>query len=514
MKCRLDLRPLIVLYFVPLAGCFSYHRSEAAPRDPEPLAADAWPVFDPSPLAPLLEMPEEIVLYEFDRDVLRSARPDISDERLDAMIAATQPELTSARLEPHGLVRFWSYRDRPRSRGGRDGFLLLDRRLENFVRDGQFLSPGVAAHEQELRRIRSSAGDQGGGFAAVFLRMYGITINGFADEWQWEDGIGLGLPRADQDQPVGLIVHISSLIENRYEHQVLRRMMAYGWAVAHMDSDIFVDGPNALAAAERSAERSRRFRELEESEPNDLRERVKAENRVYTRQEIRQMGEASLRRWEQVNQELPRLDMGFEITPETDLQRLGALIAGTVDTRLAEHAFAAEVLVRESEARMPSLSERPVVVMGFSAGAMAAPTVAARIRELYPDRKVLLVMVGGGASLLDIAHGSSLTSGGIRLKPISGAEPTPDQIAEVKRAYESATRLDPIKAAAAIRTVPVLHIYASRDSVVPTSAAVTFNTVHGSVDRLVHHGNHDTLFYFLSQQAGRVRSWLRSHGVE
>lgn len=35
----------------------------------------------------------------------------------------------------------------------------------------------------------------------------------------------------------------------------------------------------------------------------------------------------------------------------------------------------------------------------------------------------------------------------------------------------------------------------------------------GSVDRLVHRGNHDTLFYFMAQHAGRVRSWLRAHGV-
>jgi hypothetical protein len=29
----------------------------------------------------------------------------------------------------------------------------------------------------------------------------------------------------------------------------------------------------------------------------------------------------------------------------------------------------------------------------------------------------------------------------------------------------------------------------------------------------VHRGTHNTLFFFINGQAGRMRSWLRSHGA-
>lgn len=493
-------------------GCFSYHRATGDPLPVEPLAADAWPAFEPDGLDTLMLTPDEMVTFEFDRETINLFVDDLSDEDFDSMVDSTVRNLRSAEIQQHGLVRFWSYPEKANRRIKAGSWFSFDDRLERFAWDGQYLTASTASHERARREVNPngplSAWTDG------FLKMYGIQQTEFTDRWQIDDGIGLGLPDTVPESPTGLIVHLTSLIENEYEYDVIRRMESYGWAVSHVATNIFVNGPESINAYARAAERNRRFKELRDARSDDPSEVVKREGRVFTRAEIERLGQIATEVWEQVDQELPRLDKGFEIHPDTDLDERAALIARAVDTRLAEHAYAAEVLVAETERQFPVLVGRPVVIMGFSAGALAAPTVAARLHQMNPERPILVILIGGGASVLDIADDSTLTSGGINLQPVSGPEPTTAQLSELRSAYAQHTRLDPIHAMAALRDTPVLHIYASGDTVVPTDAAERLNSVHGRVDRVVHFGNHDTLFFFLNSQPGRIRSWLRTHGIE
>jgi pimeloyl-ACP methyl ester carboxylesterase len=220
---------------------------------------------------------------------------------------------------------------------------------------------------------------------------------------------------------------------------------------------------------------------------------------------------------ERIRKELPDPPTGFEIHPgdcAAELRALGVRIADAVDTRLAEHAYAAEALIAAINDMHPELIDRPVVVIGFSAGALAAPAVAARLHEAFPERPLRLVLVGGGGDLLTMARTSTLTNGGITLRPADGPDPTPEQIEILQSAYEARVRLDPVKSVAALRAIPMLHVYASNDTIVPTAGAERVNAAHAGNARLIHRGDHDTLFFFLGSQAGPVRSWLRSTGVE
>lgn len=512
MTRRIPHTFVVLITAVFQAGCFSYHRADRDALPVMPLGENAWPAIDTEGLDALIKTPKEMVTFEFDRKTVSQFIDGLSEDDFESMVDSTVRDLRTAEIQRHGLVRFWSYRDKPARTIKAGSWFTFDDRLERFAWDGQYLTAPTARHERLSREL-----DPGGpirAFVDAFLNMYGVRQSNFPDRWQLDDGIGLGLPDTVDERPKGLIVHLTSLIENKYEYDVLRRMESYGWAVSHVATDIFVSGPGSLDADARNAERNRRFEELRDAHPDDPRTAAKRENRILTRDELDRMGQTSKVVWERVDQELPRLDTGFEIYPDTDIDALAAIIAEAVDTRLGEHAYAAEVLLAETERQFPSLTGRPILVMGFSAGALAAPAVTAHLRELDPERPILMVLIGGGASVLDIADDSTLTSGGINLNPVSGPKPMPTQLSELRSAYIAHARLDPIHSVAALRDVPVLHIYASRDTVVPTGAAERLNAVHGSVDRVVHLGNHDTLFFFLNSQPGRIRSWLRSHGIE
>ncbi len=122
-------------------------------------------------------------------------------------------------------------------------------------------------------------------------------------------------------------------------------------------------------------------------------------------------------------------------------------------------------------------------------------------------------MVGGGGDLLSASIGSVFTDGGIHLEPRDGPEPTQEQLDELVTHYRAASKLDPLTLGPVVRDIPTLHLYATRDTVVPTSTARAFNAAHGRVDRLVHPLNHDTLFLFLPGEAGKIKSWLRQQGL-
>lgn len=152
--------------------------------------------------------------------------------------------------------------------------------------------------------------------------------------------------------------------------------------------------------------------------------------------------------------------------------------------------------------------------MGYSAGSLVSPGVVARLKLVYPDRPIRLVLIGSGGDMITVATNSSFGSGMLSFAPKDGPEPTAEQLEQLRLAYLRSTRLDPLVVAPSISDIPALHLYASHDKAVPTRAALMLNSAHGHVDTLKHYGNHGTLFFFASGQAGKIRSWLRAHGVE
>lgn len=510
---------LLLVALVPgsllLTGCFSYHPASGPALAAVPLAGDDWPEFDTAPIESLAKIPETISRYTLDLERLQPALKNHYADNAELVLAkireAADMPITENRLTEHGLIRAWddfyeSNRETEVSEWSFSG------KLEKFIPNAAFLTADELAWQQERRRSRQDHG------VDVHLDepsapIYGTIGTGETERWELEEGMRLRIPKDVSPDAPGLIIHITSLYENKWEHDTIRRFQAHGWAVAHLDSETNLREPNATEYMRIQDRRRQRTMELD-------RPLVEAETeRIMAGEELKQDARAEFERMrayqDQVNAEFPNIENGFGIKPDTDIPAHAAMIAGKADQKIALHAYAAEAMLSSIDRMYPQLADRPVVVMGFSAGAIVAPTVAARLHEMFPGRTLLLVMVGGGGDLLTISRESDLTDGGIQLIAFySGTRPTDEQIAGLQAAYEQSARLDPLRAAEAIRDIPVLHIYANNDTIVPTPAAERFNAAHGNVDRLVHSGNHGTLFYFVSGQAGKIRSWLRTHGAD
>lgn len=497
MTRRSPLPAIILLAVLALAGCYTSHPARSSAGAPEPLPPDAWPTFETTPLGPLLETPEVIVHAEIDPDKLLKSVRDQGEPAIQALRDKNTDDLIDTNLDAHGLLRVW----RPRFAKPATT-TAIDDRLRFFRQNAQYLTGPAALLQAETERIEREI--IGGDPLEDLARHFGLSPTRARPEWLLDGGVTLGLPETVAQAPPALVIHFTSLIENKYEHAVTDRLAAHGYAIAYLDTSVSIDGPNEreveLVSARRTARRMEIARQNRPEDPDN------------------EPGSAAFRRVSQAaeaaNAEFPPVEDGLQVRPDTDLDALADYIARQVDARLAEQAYAAEALVRACDRLHPTLAGRPVVLMGFSAGALAAPTAAARLHEAFPDRPVLLVLVGGGGDLFAISQQSEVSTGGINLKPADGPPPTDEQIAHLHDRYTSESRLDPLAVAESLRDIPVLHVYATRDTAVPTPAAEAFNAAHGSVDRITHAGNHGTLFYFLPGQAGKIRSWLRAHGAE
>ncbi len=489
---------LIVLVPGSGAGCFSYHRAPEARGDAgrgaEPASClddDAWPRFGTDGLAELMESPDVIVRARVDE----ASMPDgwSGDERSVRIVRAIHSDrIVDRELTGDGLYRAWE-RVHPKAVASR-----VDRW---FDQNASFLTGRSWEWERRIAAARAEVDPE---WRPLSQGVYGLPSTGEAERWGLDAGLKMAVPLEARPDAPGLVVHVTSLMENKHEHRLTNRLRDFGFAAAYLESDPAIDGPDEFERRVRAIERSARRREL----MAEYGRRAHASGRGPV-PEHEAYAWASRRAVE----ELPDLPSGLGVGAGTDADALGRFVAQAADEKIAEHAYAAAALVRASERDHPHLAGRPVVVVGYSAGSFAAPAAAARIRAEHPERPVLLVLVGGGGDLMTVVRGSSLGDRVLPLAPHGAPPPTEEQMSRLHAAYLEHARLDPVRVARAIRGVPTLHLYATADTAVPTAAAEAFNAAHGSVDRLVHRGGHDTLFYFMPQHAGRVRSWLRAHGV-
>lgn len=505
---------VVALGALVLPGCFRYHAARWEAGAASPLALDAWVVPEETEALRALrdETPESYIYAEIDREVMQRQHPHLTESILDLIEAAMDMPINASRIEHGGLVRFWGNNDYSIKHSGTLGSGLFSVKVEQFTTDGSYLS----AAELEWLNARDAIGQDD---SLDKLAGFWVSISGFnrTDEervLKLKEGIRLGLPdpvAEDTPERVGTVLHIASFYENKYEHGLLDRLQGYGWGIAHLDPEITLREPNAIELHTYSTKSRAIRQEWLDQDPEY--QRLKATREGYNDEDLRVLRERYLAAHEAVDGQLVRPRTGFEVFPDTDLQAHGQMIARMVDERLAEHAYAAQALIEESDRTFPDLADKPIVVMGFSAGSLMTPAIAQRLRETFPDRRIAIIMVGGGGDLLSTSIGSTFTDGGIDLEPRDGPKPTQSQLDELVTHYRAASKLDPLTLAPVIRDLPTLHLYAARDTVVPTSSARAFNEAHGHVDRLVHPLNHETLFYFATGEAGRIKSWLRDHGL-
>ena len=254
-----------------------------------------------------------------------------------------------------------------------------------------------------------------------------------------KEGIPICFPPAQQAPPKGLLIHFVAMMGNEYENSVLRALREAGWAIIDIDSN-------------------------------------------------------------------PRLMGGgrtFSIDNDRDIEMAATSIGRRVDDVLAEHAYAAEAALDYCRKHRPDLPTGKVCVIGFSAGSLVVPTVAARLG----DDVEAAVLIAGGANLLEIAMDSALSDGGIRIKWGPGRGSDADK-QTLLNAYLEHSRLDPYRTATSLAAKPVLQYWGQLDKWVPAHTGELLYQQLNHPDKVTFFGGHALLFYFLPTQSGRICSWI------
>lgn len=215
-------------------------------------------------------------------------------------------------------------------------------------------------------------------------------------------------------------------------------------------------------------------------------------------EEMRQRGWAVL--WVDSSMVKPET-VHVDVDPE-DLPHAAGQIAAIIDDRVAEGAYAVEAGLDYVKRERPDIPLSPMVVMGYSAGSLAAPAVVA----LMPDRFDAAVLVGSGANLFDIAQNSALTDGGIKLH--WSRSPSREERHRLAELYLSASRLDPYWCAEFLRDKPVLMLHAVLDKIVPAGNGDLLYERLGRPERVNFFLGHELLFFALPRQTAFLADWV------
>ncbi len=199
-------------------------------------------------------------------------------------------------------------------------------------------------------------------------------------------------------------------------------------------------------------------------------------------------------RWQPVQMELGTPEAVFDAAEK---------VARMADDCLAEAAYSVEGAIEHLWRTRPELRNKPIVLMGFSAGSLALPAVGAKLG----DRLSAAVIVGSGANIVRITQTSELTDAGMKIlllgKPASGA-----MAGLLAGEYLRRSTLDPFHAAGALRDKPVLQLHASTDGIVPAELGDELYEQLARPERWTFPGGHRLLFLQLESWSEDIARWV------
>lgn len=473
-----------------LGGCWSVRSGDparlAAPRIP--ISAEHWPAREVEPLEPLLaNTPSQVFQYRL------ADGSDPSQLHPEDLLAVQTPDATilDKGIFGFGLIRIFRHEHKPTAR--------LEEAVNGFPPNARILTSRGWNDEVAIRAREQSKWGRTT-YNTEASKGSGLLITGDAEETGLWSGVPVRIPLPEKGiTPRGVVLHYHSIAPNPFEPAVVEEFERRGWLVISISTFATIRGDQRKGTDDELARISSAAKAMEK--------RLIAEVPTVPIETVRQRWAdhpagvrlASLRRQEA---ELRRLT--FDACEGTDLAAVGARIAAQVDQQLAGNAYVGEAAVEFLYDRQPHLASLPLVVLGFSGGALAAPAAVARLG----DRVDALIMVGGGADIFRLSQDSSLTDGGITIR--CGEEKVDRKTLDaIHAAYLATTRLDPWVIAPALRGLPTLHAYGTWDRMVPTSAAERLNDRLGDPDRLVlRGGGHTLLFYRIPGRAAHLADWL------
>lgn len=482
-----------------VSGCTTYKSADPqrATSPALPIPPEAWPHWDTTPLLAVRDAtPDFLPKFEFIPDFPEADR----DPKAQTTLERTGLVIDHNAISTGGLFRAFTDRAAaPDARPPQWNPLSFPEQP-----NASFLS--VPGHASESAQQRAQAAI----YTPPNIDMTPYFVKGLRQSTLDNSHIALDgtleiqLPEV-RPESRGILIHLPGFMWSEQEAKLIATLRRNRWAVATIETNPWVTDPNAVERAAARAARSlwvQQQREAYETAHgegsfNDLPRRALTD---------------TIAAWiTQSNEEIPTPPSGFTLTPSTDPTALGERIAAAVDEAMALHAYAAEAVIDYLDSRDPMLASRPIVVVGLSAGALVAPTVAARLRELHGPRLAALVDIAGGADLFAISRTSAFSDGGIELTPRRAPQPPADRVAQVHDAYIEHARLDPYHTADFLRDLPVLVVAARRDTIVPFSSAALLIQRLDRPDRIFTVGDHPVLYWLLPEESHRIARWINQN---
>lgn len=441
--------------------------------------------------------PESVRRWELNGLVPEDHLEDESRERL----ASVDRTIVANRLTDHGLLRVWSYPGHEM-----DVFSVNWLFGGGFLENAAFLTSRDATGYRLERALEDIPETLGTPRHEKNFHFPGLQQTHVHESVMLGTGIELRIPTEIRGR--GVLIVLGGLFSTEWQERSIELFEHAGWDLLRINP----------------ASRTRR--------PNDSEyERVRDQRRAYASDLFqRQSGitnedgsDVPITEWadrvdpdrtgfdsyeaalEVAKAELPMPPTGFELAPESDPEEVGRTIAGAIDDSIAENAYAAEAGVEYLIDMHGRDALGPLAVIGYSAGSLAAPAVAARL-EAVGVPVGAMILIGGGADLFTISQTSRRTNGGVDLTGEGHFTPTPAQVAAARDAYLRHTTLDPYALGPALADIPTLLMIASNDESVPNGELLDERL--GEPHRIRYFGGHAGLFYFLPPQTPRIIRWL------
>jgi len=203
-----------------------------------------------------------------------------------------------------------------------------------------------------------------------------------------------------------------------------------------------------------------------------------------------------------------RWDREWELS---QLNQHASLMAHEIDNHLVETAYATEAVLACLDQKNPAWLRGPRVVIGASAGALAAPVLIKRLGGVDAA-----VYIGGGANVPEIALESSIRIYRpkilIRDKGSRGRHKAlrENALLRLKEVALQRSQIDPLKIAPTLPEIPTLMLSGELDRIVPAHTGDLLYKALGRPERWRYPTGHLALFLGLPLQAARVIDWIET----
>ncbi len=191
---------------------------------------------------------------------------------------------------------------------------------------------------------------------------------------------------------------------------------------------------------------------------------------------------------------------------EADIETDARSLTNQLDRAQCWTAAAAVSAVRELHEGQPDLANKPVIVVGISAGGFSVPATVQRLRDALGIESSAVAIIASGADVISVLMKGSLVR--FQIRDMLGGRMDRATVERYAEIYRQESLLDPGSLAGALDPARTLMVRAAFDSVVPVSTGNALWERAGRPERWTFPGGHFGLFVTFGWLTDDIVEWL------